>query len=225
MTTITDATTASTTTTTSASATTGQAEATLSTDFETFIKMLTTQAKYQDPLEPLDSSEYASQLAQFSMVEQQVLSNDLLTALANQLSSSTMGQMAGWIGMEARTTEPVQFDGAPITVLPTPPAGAETLELVVYNTQGLEVDRDAVPVSSEPISWEGVGPTGQTLASGLYHFKVEATGVGGSSLETTQAETYARIVEVQNLGTEAQVIFAGGSEATASDITALREGS
>ena len=50
----------------------------LSADFETFIKMLTTQAKYQDPLEPLDSSEYAAQLAQFSMVEQQVLSNDLL---------------------------------------------------------------------------------------------------------------------------------------------------
>ena len=44
----------------------------LTSDFETFLKMLTTQARYQDPLEPLDSQEYASQLAQFSMVEQQV---------------------------------------------------------------------------------------------------------------------------------------------------------
>jgi flagellar basal-body rod modification protein FlgD len=158
------------------------------------------------------------------MVEQQVLSNDLLTALANQLGSSTMGQMAGWIGMEARTNEPVQYDGSPVTVLPDPPVGAEGLELVVYNTQGIEVDRDTIPVSSEPVSWEGIGPTGQTLASGLYRFEVEAKGAGGSTLETTQAETYARIVEVQNLGNEAQVIFAGGSEALASDITALREG-
>ncbi|MEP0702358.1 MAG: flagellar hook capping FlgD N-terminal domain-containing protein, partial [Lentilitoribacter sp.] len=43
----------------------------LASDFETFLKMLTAQARYQDPLEPIDSSEYAAQLAQFSMVEQQ----------------------------------------------------------------------------------------------------------------------------------------------------------
>ena len=60
-----------------------QAAAVLSSDFETFLQMLTAQARYQDPLEPIDSSEYASQLAQFSMVEQQVLSNDLLTSLTN----------------------------------------------------------------------------------------------------------------------------------------------
>ncbi len=48
-----------------AAASSPQAKAVLSSDFETFIKMLTTQAKYQDPLEPLDSSEYAAQLAQF----------------------------------------------------------------------------------------------------------------------------------------------------------------
>ena len=57
----------------------------LSSDFETFIRMLTTQAKYQDPLEPIDSSEYAAQLAQFSMVEQQVKSNDILAQLATCL--------------------------------------------------------------------------------------------------------------------------------------------
>jgi flagellar basal-body rod modification protein FlgD len=213
------------TTTASAAASSSQAEAVLSSDFETFIQMLTTQAKYQDPLEPLDSSEYASQLAQFSMVEQQVLSNDLLTALANQLGSSTMGQMAGWIGMEGRTTAPVLFDSEPLTVLPTPPVGAQTAELVVYDAQGSEVDRSAMPISSDPVVWAGVGQDGQPLPSGLYSFEVEATDNGGNALVTSQAATYARIVEVQNLGTEAQVIFTGGSEASAASIVALREGS
>ena len=128
----------STISTTPTASTSAQAQATLSSDFETFIKMMTTQAKYQDPLEPLDSSEYASQLAQFSMVEQQVLSNDLLTALTNQLGSSTMGQMAGWIGMEGRTTGPVLFNGTPITVLPEPPVGAQRMELVIYDSRGVE---------------------------------------------------------------------------------------
>lgn len=200
-----------------------QAQAVLSSDFETFINMLTTQAKYQDPLEPLDSSEYAAQLAQFSMVEQQVLSNDLLTALAGQLGTSTMGQMAGWIGMEARTTAPVPFDNTPITILPTPPAGAQSMELVVYDAQGREVDRGALPVSSDPVVWAGVKANGTPVPAGLYRFEVEALGTGGDALQTTQAATYARIVEVQNIGTEARVIFAGGAEAAASEITALRE--
>ncbi|MEM9127629.1 MAG: flagellar hook capping FlgD N-terminal domain-containing protein, partial [Pseudomonadota bacterium] len=57
----------------------------LTSDFETFLLMLTAQARNQDPLEPLDSSQYASQLAQFSMVEQQVQTNDLLSSLSNAL--------------------------------------------------------------------------------------------------------------------------------------------
>lgn len=50
----------------------------LSSDFETFLKMLTVQMQNQDPLNPIDSTEYAMQLATFSSVEQQVLTNDLL---------------------------------------------------------------------------------------------------------------------------------------------------
>lgn len=202
-----------------------QAQAVLSSDFETFINMLTTQAKYQDPLEPLDSSEYAAQLAQFSMVEQQVLSNDLLTALAGQLGGGGIGQMASWIGMEGRTSAPVPFDSTPITVLPTPPTGAQEMELVVYDTQGVEVDRSALPVSSEPVVWAGVAADGLPVPAGLYRFEVEATGAGGIELPSAPASTYARIVEVQNLGTEQRVVFAGGAEAPASSITALREGS
>jgi flagellar basal-body rod modification protein FlgD len=208
-----------------AAATSPQAKAVLSSDFETFIKMLTTQAKYQDPLEPLDSSEYAAQLAQFSMVEQQVLSNDLLTALATQIGSGNMGQMASWIGMEGRTSAPVPFDTAPITVLPQPPIGAQAMELVVYDTQGREVDRGALPVSTEPVLWAGVQQNGQPVAPGLYRFEVEATGVNDIPLPAGQAETYARIVEVQNIGNEARVIFEGGTQVPASAITALRSGS
>lgn len=217
-------TTSSTNSVSGAAASSPQAQAVLSSDFETFIKMLTTQAKYQDPLEPLDSSEYAAQLAQFSMVEQQVLSNDLLTALTNQLGSSTMGQMAGWIGMEGRTTAPVLFGSAPITVLPDPPVGAQAMTLVVYDTQGREVDRGAIPVSSDPVLWAGVQQNGTPVPSGLYRFEVEATGTGGASLAATQANTYARITEVQNTGAEARVVFAGGSEVPATSITALRAG-
>ncbi|MEP2919727.1 flagellar hook capping FlgD N-terminal domain-containing protein [Sulfitobacter sp.] len=207
----------------STAATSAQADAVLSSDFETFIKMLTTQAEYQDPLEPLNSSDYAAQLAQFSMVEQQVLSNDLLTALAGQLSSSSMGQMAGWIGMEGRTTAAVPFNTDPVTIYPDPPIGAQEMTLVVYNSSGAEVDRLAMPVSSEPVQWAGVTSSGTVLPAGSYRFETEALGAGGTELPSSLAEAYAPIVEVSTVSGEARVTFAGGSEVSAAAITALRE--
>jgi len=51
-----------------------------------FLQMLTAQAQYRDLLEPIGSSEYAAQLAQFSMVEQQVLTNDTLAEPVGQMT-------------------------------------------------------------------------------------------------------------------------------------------
>ena len=100
--------------------------ATISSDFETFLKMLTAQMENQDPLNPLDSQDFATQLATFSGVEQQVKTNDLLKALSTNLGVSGLSDMAGWIGREARIAAPAPFDGSPIEVLPDPPISADS---------------------------------------------------------------------------------------------------
>jgi len=64
----------------------------ISSDFETFLIMLTTQMENQDPLNPIESSDYAVQLATFSSVEQQVLTNDLLGTLSEQMGPMGMAQ-------------------------------------------------------------------------------------------------------------------------------------
>ena len=73
----------------------------ISADFETFLKMLTTQMENQDPLNPVDAGEYASQLAMFSSVEQQVLTNDLLKDMTTKITDNAFQAMASWIGNEA----------------------------------------------------------------------------------------------------------------------------
>ncbi|MGJ8618573.1 MAG: flagellar hook capping FlgD N-terminal domain-containing protein [Sulfitobacter sp.] len=196
--------------------------AVLSSDFETFLKMLTAQARYQDPLEPIDSSEYAAQLAQFSMVEQQVLSNDLLAALTAQLGSGNMAQMANWIGMEARTTAPVQFDGSLITINPNPAAVSDEVFLVVYDSTGQEVQRMSIPVSAEPVEWAGVSDDGTPFESGLYSFEVESRA-NGDLLLKDPAETYARITEARTQAGETVLILEGGSAVLASSVSGLRE--
>lgn len=195
----------------------------ISADFETFLKMMTTQAKYQDPLEPMDSSEYAAQLAQFSMVEQQVKSNDLLSDLAVQLGAGNMASMAGWIGMEARTTAPAYFDGTPITVEPNPLAASDEMYLVVYDEAGNQVQRTSMPVSAEPIEWAGVTDAGDPFESGLYSFSVESRS-NGELLELAAVETYSRITEARIKSGEAVLVLAGGSLITTTQVTGLREG-
>mgnify|MGYP001034431070 CR=1 FL=1 len=194
----------------------------LSSDFETFLQMLTAQARYQDPLEPIDSSEYAAQLAQFSMVEQQVMSNDLLTALMTQLGTSNMGQLAGVIGMEARTTSPVQYDGTPITVAPNPAAVADEVFLVAYDSDGNEVQRISLPVSADPVEWDGLDENGDPLPSGTYSFGVESHA-DGELLILEPAEAYGRVTEARTQGGQSVLILEGGSMVLASDVNGLRE--
>ncbi|MFK7744675.1 MAG: flagellar hook capping FlgD N-terminal domain-containing protein [Roseobacter sp.] len=196
--------------------------AVISSDFETFLQMLTAQARYQDPLEPIDSSEYAAQLAQFSMVEQQVLSNDLLTALGDQLGSGNIGDMASWLGMEAKTTAPVAFNGTPLTVLPSSELGADEAILIAYDETGAEVQRQQISTGTTPVEWQGLDNNGTPLPDGLYRFAVESRAIG-EPIGTSDAATYARITEARLAGTETVLVLAGGSTVPTSSISALRE--
>lgn len=209
-------------TTSQASSTQTGTTAALASDFETFLKMLTAQARYQDPLEPIDSSEYAAQLAQFSMVEQQVLSNDLLTSLGDQVGANNIGQMASWIGMEARTTSSAAFSGDPITVLPKIEPGADQAVLVAYGSDGTQVQRRQIDVTGEPLEWTGVLDDGSLAPEGNYSFKVESLSIGEIT-GTSPADTYARITEARRVGNDTVFVLNSGDTVTAEQVSALRE--
>ena len=205
-----------------AAVSTTDAATSLSSDFETFLEMLTAQVRYQDPLEPIESSEYAAQLAQFSMVEQQVLSNDLLTSLTAQLGSSNMSQMASWIGMEALSIAPVQFDGTPVTINPNPLTASDEVVLVVYNANGNEVQRQQLPVAAEPVDWAGVQSDGTPFPSGTYSFEIESRA-GGELLVSDQAETYSRITEARTQDGQTVLILQSGAAVLSSAVSGIRE--
>ena len=194
----------------------------ISADFETFLKMLTVQMQNQDPLNPIDSSDYAVQLATFSGVEQQVQTNDLLKGLAASLGAAGLSEMAGWVGMEARTAAPAYYGGSALTVVPRPSPNATTSELLVRDSNGIEVDRLPIAVSDEPISWTGTTADGITLPSGQYSFET-INYVDGQIADQTPSEVYGRVVEVQSGQSGAVLIMQGGAAVDASDVTALRD--
>lgn len=193
----------------------------ISSDFETFLKMLTVQMQNQDPLNPIDSKEFATQLAQFSGVEQQVKTNDLLTTLNAQMGLMGMAQLATWLGMEARAVAPAWFDGQPVTIAPQVPAAAETATLVVKDAAGAEVQRMALPKSSEPIEWVGVDAAGGALPPGHYSFSVETTR-GSEIAGTEPVEVYGTIREARMENGRTVLLLDGGGKLSADQITALR---
>lgn len=190
-------------------------------DFETFLKMLTVQIKNQDPLNPMEGTEFAVQLATFSGVEQQILTNQLLSQLALS-SSGELDQYAGWIGREVRTPAPVLFDQSPLTLDVQASAGADDMILIAYDARGNVVSRESIGSRDGEIDWLGRDVAGNSLPSGKYHFRVESLR-DGEVINVSHAEAYSRVTGVEVVGNKPRLVLSGGASAEIDEITAIRE--
>ena len=193
----------------------------ISSDFETFLKMLTVQMENQDPLNPVDSADYAVQLATFSGVEQQVQTNDLLASLGQQMGLTGLSQIAGWVGMEARVEAPVYFDGAPVTVFAPSNTSADQAFLVVRDSSGTQVDHSEIDPAGGQMQWAGVDSSGAPFPPGTYSFSVESRA-SDAVISTDAAQVYALVTEAKLNNGVAIVALAGGNELPADQISAIR---
>lgn len=194
----------------------------ITSDFTTFLKMLTVQMQNQDPMNPMESTDFAVQLATFSGVEQQVQTNQLLKAMAGEFSLMGMAQLAGWVGQEARAAaDVVWFGGSPVTLSPNPASTADQVTLVVHDSSGNLVSRESLPVSAEPYQWLGADAGGNPLPEGRYILTLESAREG-VVLSENPVEYYGRVAEARGSSTGTILVFEGGVEVAASSVTALR---
>ncbi|MGY3031117.1 flagellar basal-body rod modification protein FlgD [Bradyrhizobium sp. USDA 4354] len=104
-------------TTGKSSSSTGTTSATSSNsvDYNTFLQLLVAEMKNQDPTNPMDTSQYMSQFAQLSTVEQAMQTNSKLDAL---LSSQSLSQANGLIGKTVSFTDATgaSFSGKVVSV-------------------------------------------------------------------------------------------------------------
>ena len=199
----------------------GTSKPMISSDFDTFLKMLTAQMQNQDPLNPIDSTDYATQLATFSGVEQQMRTNDLLASLGSQMAVLGISQLAAWVGQEARADAPVWMDGDPVTMQLTPAIGADSAVLAVRDAAGQLISREDVPTTPGLYDWLGGDAAGDPLPHGLYTLSLESYS-GETLLGESPVESYARIIEARNGAAGATLVLEGGVEVPSSKITALR---
>ncbi|MFW2545328.1 flagellar hook capping FlgD N-terminal domain-containing protein [Primorskyibacter sp. 2E107] len=207
--------------TSSTKSTQGGNSSALASDFNTFVTMLTVQVQNQDPLNPIDATDYASQLATFSSVEQQIQTNNLLKDMGEKLAGNALQQASGWIGKEALTRSPVLFSDSPIAIRADYADNATRAKLLVQNSAGDTVQTFELDDLPEDIMWTGADADGNLLPVDIYSFKIEHY-VGDEMIEVTTPQAYSRITEVRTQGDDVLVRLSDGTEVPPSLIDGLR---
>jgi flagellar basal-body rod modification protein FlgD len=198
-----------------------QSNKALSSDFTTFLKMLTTQMQNQDPLNPIESTDFAIQLATFSGVEQQVKGNEILSQLGQQLSFLGLSQLSGWAGKDIITSAPVQFSGGVIELALNVPSNVTNANISVRNHAGVEVQRFEVPSGANSFDWVGLGADGQIIPSGTYNLVLETTSLGGQISET-KVESFQRVSQAKLENGTTVLVLANGQTISANQVIGLR---
>ncbi|MEN2786151.1 flagellar hook assembly protein FlgD [Sphingomonas qilianensis] len=180
MTTITNATGQSATATSPMVATSGG----ITADFDMFLKLLTTQMQNQDPLDPMDSSEYTQQLVQFSQVEQSIQQTGALKDIITKLTGQDMAQASNYIGRETRFDSPIAgFGEAPATWTYVASAKPASLKLSVLDEAGNVVRTQTLdPAEQGRYSWDGTKTDGSQAAKGAYKLAIEALDSAGKAV-------------------------------------------
>ncbi|NHF73153.1 flagellar hook capping FlgD N-terminal domain-containing protein [Paracoccus xiamenensis] len=189
-------------------------------DFETFLKMLTTQIRNQDPLNPMEGSDFAVQLATFSGVEQQVQTNDLLQRMNEQLGADSLSSYSEWIGRKVRTTGQVYLGQDPLIMNVTPDPTADRVVLVTKDSYGRRVSSEEIGKGSGLVEWYGVDENGQPFPNGLYSFTLESYR-GDDLIATNEVASYSTVQEVQRNSGKITFMLDGGATASLSQIDAL----
>jgi flagellar basal-body rod modification protein FlgD len=166
----------------------------------TFMTLLTTQLKNQDPLNPMDSAQMTSQLAQINTVSGINQLNTTLQALNNSMSASSAANMIGRGVLVPGSTINLSNGSAVGGVQLTQPV--DNMTITVKDAAGNVVDTmnmGAQQAGVIPFSWDGNNSAGTALASGAYTVSVQAS-TGGQPVAAT-ALSYG-LVNAVTLGTQ-----------------------
>lgn len=153
------------------------AKKSLSENFDQFLTMLTVQLENQDPLSPMDSTEFTNQLVMFSQLEQEIQTNDNLEQVIALQQSAEATAALSYLGTEIEAeSSAVYLDNGSTEFSYDMPAGADTASITVFDADGNIVK--ILPAANDPGnhsgSWDGLNEQGVLQADGVYSILVSA---------------------------------------------------
>lgn len=173
---------------------------------DAFLTMMVAQLKNQDPLSPMEGSDFTAQLAQFSGLEQQITTNTNLDSILKALETSTdESNLFDYIGKNITSDgNPVNVqDGEIISGGSFTLDDAATIDVVVYNSEGnpvrvLSSGSEPISAGSYNIEWDGRDENGFKVLDGEYKYEVVAKTSAGeyASVNTTSSGLVSGITSV-----------------------------
>ncbi|MFA7288892.1 MAG: flagellar hook capping FlgD N-terminal domain-containing protein [Melioribacteraceae bacterium] len=182
-----------------------------------FLKLMIAQMKNQDPMNPMDSSQYSAQLAQFSSLEQLTNLNDYMKQSidANYLLTQSINNTlyANLIGKEVKVggSELVVNGQNEINIGYELPENARSVDIKVYNEFGSLVKTISGDNSKgeNKLSWDLSDNNGVNVANGNYTFKIEATAYNGDSMVPSSSYKIGKIEGVKYTDSGTMLVING----------------
>lgn len=205
------------------SAAVASAQKSLSGNYETFLRLLTTQLQNQDPLEPLDATKFTEQLVSYSQVEQQIATNSNLNSLIALTKSAAGANAVSYLGKNAITAGPVGSltDGQAKWQYALPQdAAAIQVRVTDMNGHVVKTLKGDASVGTHSIEWDGRNTNGMNMPDGSYRLTVTATKADGSAIAAAISGV-GLISEINMSGVE-PALFIGTRKLSLSEITGFK---
>jgi flagellar basal-body rod modification protein FlgD len=196
---------------------------TVADSFDTFLSLLTTQLKHQDPTKPLDTNEFTQQLIQYTEVEQLLQSNKKLEAMLKLSTANTSMSLINYVGKEITTkgdTINLGSTGSGDWALDAPKASSDA-SFVVTDANGNEVYSisRSLGAGSTSFSWDGTTSTGSRADPGNYTLTVTAKDADD---EIIVVESSVRgLVDGVDMSDDVPVLLINGKRFDLSDISEI----
>jgi flagellar basal-body rod modification protein FlgD len=179
-----------------------------------FLTLLTTQLENQNPLNPMSSSDFAAELAQFSTASGVAGIQTSLTGIASQITTAGGVQASNLVGHNVAVTGNSLLLGSTGSAYGafTLPAAASDAVVTVADTTGktiAKLDLGALGTGAQSFSWNGEDSDGSTVAPGNYQFSVAAVNSAGVAMTATTS-TVAQVTGVAFGGTNGPVVDLNG---------------
>lgn len=196
----------------------------LAETFDTFLTLLTTQLQYQDPLDPMDTNEFTSQLVEFTGVEQSISTNKKLDELIALQGDLQLNNAVDYIGKKVSADSIIMMlqDGQS-TVTYDLAANAADVDIKIIDELGNTVRtlNGGTDVGRNEVVWDGLDSDGEPVEDGLYGFLVTAADADGKAVELVQG-TKGQVTGAKTVDGEV-VLEIGELEIALSDVLAVSQ--
>jgi flagellar basal-body rod modification protein FlgD len=195
----------------------------IANNFDTFLQLLTTQLKNQNPLDPLDTNQFTQQLVEFSGVEQQLKTNDFLSSLVQANANTTNSNAVNYIGktVTASGVQSELINNKATWSFNLKDAATVTVSIKDANGNTVYTEKGAMQGGSGQFSWDGTDNQGNIKPAGTYSISMQAVDAEGKTINVS-TETTGVVTGVDFTGSE-PVLLVGTSRLNLSGVTSVKQ--